>query len=298
MDSVTVIANVLGLAIGAGLNLYAAVLVTGLGIHYGWLTRLPAELNILGHPAVLAAAAVLYIAEFVADKVPFLTPFWDGVHTFIRPAGAALLAMGAAGGMDPLARTLAMLAAGTVALGAHSSKMGVRLVAHTTPEPATHAAISLAEDVSVVALLALVYQYPWVALPVLCALLAAMAVLLPFLWRVARFLVAGLRGPLRPSRPGAPGAGVRVFSRKVAGVPRLWPGELVVDGAATRFTFRRWGRVRTIVVGAPAPRPEWGFVFSVICCSGGASFYVTREWRGALTAQTPAAASPQTEEYR
>ena len=96
MDSVAVIANVLGLAIGAGLNLYAAVLVTGLGIHYGWLTRLPAELNVLGHPAVLATAAVLYLAEFVADKVPFLTPFWDGVHTFIRPAGAALLAMGAA----------------------------------------------------------------------------------------------------------------------------------------------------------------------------------------------------------
>jgi hypothetical protein len=50
METVSVITNVLGLAIGAGLNLYAAVLVTGLGIHYGWLTRLPAELNILSHP--------------------------------------------------------------------------------------------------------------------------------------------------------------------------------------------------------------------------------------------------------
>lgn len=298
METVSVITNVLGLAIGAGLNLYAAVLVTGLGIHYGWLTRLPAELNILSHPAVLTLAALLYAAEFVADKVPFFTPIWDGFHTFIRPAGAVLLALGVAGGMDPLPRTLIMLAAGTVALGAHSSKMGVRLMAHTTPEPTTHAAISIAEDVGVIALLALVYQYPWLALPVLLMLLAAMAVLLPFLWRVARFLVAALWGRLRPKRACAPGRGVRVFSRKTPGAPWLWPGELVVDGEQTRFLFRRWGRPRSIVVGPPAPRLEWGFVSSVVRCAGGASFYVTRDWREALSAQTPAAASAQTEGYR
>lgn len=298
METVPVIANVLGLAIGAGLNLYAAVLVTGLGIHYGWLTRLPAELNMLSHPVVLTLAAVLYAAEFVADKVPFVTPIWDGFHTFIRPAGAALLAMGVADGLDPLPRTLVMLAAGTVALGAHSSKMGVRLMAHATPEPATHATLSVAEDCSVIALLALVYEYPWVALPVLLVLLAAMAVLLPWLWRIARFLVAGLSGRLRPEQSGPPGRGVRVFSRKVPGAPRLWPGELVVDGEQTRFLFERWGRARSIVVGYPAARPEWGLVFSVVRCAGDASFYVARDWREALSAQTPAAASAQTEACR
>jgi hypothetical protein len=310
MLSVAVLSNVLGLAIGAGLNLYAAVLVTGLGIHYGWLTQLPAELQILGHPAVLIAAGVMYAAEFVADKVPFFTPIWDGIHTFIRPAGAALLALGATGDMDPVVRTLAMLAAGTVALGAHSSKMGVRLMAHTTPEPATHSALSIAEDVGVVALLALVYQYPWVALPVLLALLIGMAVLLPFLWRVAKFLVSGLWGRvtsifgLTPDAEAVPDwvpqqvQAVRVFSRKVKGAPRVWPGYLLLYGNQTQFTYKRWGRVRTIEVGDAEARPEWGFVFNVVRCSGGASFYVTKEWCPVLTSQTPGGASLQKAEYR
>ena len=50
-----------GLAIGAGLNLYAAVLVTGLGIRYGWLTNMPGELGLLAHPVVLIAAGVMYL---------------------------------------------------------------------------------------------------------------------------------------------------------------------------------------------------------------------------------------------
>jgi hypothetical protein len=78
----------------------------------------------------------------------------------------------------------------------------------------------------------------------------------------------------------------------------LWPGELVVDGEQTRFLFRRWGRARSIIVGYPAARPESGFVFSVIRCDGDASFYVTRDWRQAISAQTPAAASAQTEACR
>jgi hypothetical protein len=51
-------------------------------------------------------------------------------------------------------------------------------------------------------------------------------------------------------------------------------------------------------VGYPAARPESGFVFSVIRCDGDASFYVTRDWRQAISAQTPAAASAQTEACR
>ncbi len=310
MLSVGVITNVLGLAIGAGLNLYAAVLVTGLGIYYGWLTKLPTELHILAHPVVLIAAGLMYTAEFVADKVPFFTPIWDGVHTFIRPAGAALLALGATGDMDPRVRILAMLAAGTVALGTHSSKMGVRLMAHTTPEPATHSALSIAEDVGVVALLALVFQYPWVALPVLLVLLMGMAVLLPFLWRVTRFLVSGLWGRLTsifgwaPDRETIPAwvparvQAMRVFTRKLKGAPALWPGYLLLYGTQTQFAYRRWGRLRTIVLGDAEPRPEWGFVFNVVRCSGGASFYVTKDWCPILTSQTPGAASLRKLGYR
>ncbi len=309
MFSVAILTQVLGLAIGAGLNLYAAVILTGLGIRFGWLPSLSGDLQVLAHPAVLITAGILYVAEFIADKVPFFTPIWDAIHTFIRPVGGALLALGATTNLDPMVRTLAMLAAGTVALGAHSSKMGVRLLAHSTPEPITHSVISVAEDVGVVGLLLLVFQYPTIALPLIFVLLATMVVLLPSLVRSARFLLAGFWGKVVSLFDIVPFEGadswvpvgavmVRVFSRKVRGAPRLTPGYLLLYGNRTQFAFRRWGRTKTIDVGFPKPEALKGFVFDVATCSGGSSFYVTKEWSSGLTSQTPGGASLQKAECK
>jgi hypothetical protein len=280
MDNWSILSNVLGLAIGAGLNLYAAVLVTGLGIRYGWLEKMPGDLGLLAHPAVLITAAVLYTLEFVADKVPFVTPIWDGLHTFIRPVGGALLALGATAQMDPVVKLMAMLGAGTLALGAHSSKMGFRLMAHSTPEPASHSAISVAEDFGVVALLALAYAYPWVAIPLMLAIVVAIAAFLPLLLRVARFLMAGLAGRVSswlsvPPEEEVPGA-VRAYARRVKGVPRLAPGWF--HPATGEFHFRRWGTARQLQVGELEPGVEWGFVYNIARTSSGATFYLTKEW--------------------
>ena len=283
MDNWALLSKVLGLAIGAGLNLYAAMLVTGLGIRYGWLHDMPGELGLLAHPVVLIAAGVMYLAEFVADKVPFFTPIWDGIHTFIRPVGGALLALSATADMDPLVKVLAMLGAGTLALGTHSSKMGFRLMAHATPEPATHSVISVVEDFAVVGLLLLAYQYPWIALPVFAGIVVGIAVFLPLLFRIARFLLAGLFGRVMSwFSVEAAGGPVRVFARRVKGAPRLAAGWLVTETGV--FTFSRWGRKRELVLGALAPGVEWGVVFNVARTSDGSSFYLTKEWCATLAA--------------
>jgi hypothetical protein len=193
MKSTDVIASVLGLAVASGLNLYAAVLCVGLAMKMGWLAGMPAELNILTNTWVLGVAGALYAVEFIADKVPFITPIWDAVHTFIRPLGGALLAVGAAGDMDPMLRTVAGLVGGTVALGTHSTKMGVRLAAHAVPEPITHSAISVAEDFSVIGILLLAYQYPLVAIGVLGAALLAMAIAIPLLYKALKAMWRALR---------------------------------------------------------------------------------------------------------
>lgn len=196
MDWAQALSSLLGIGLASGLNVYAVVLTVGLAHRMGWLASLPPGLELLSHTVVLSFAGVLYLAEFIADKVPGFTPFWDGVHTFIRPAGAALLAMGAFGNLDPLPRTLAMLAAGGLALSSHATKMGTRLAAHAVPDPTTHSAISVAEDFSVVGIILLAYSYPWVALPILGAMLVGILFALPFLWRVLRFLVSTLLGRL------------------------------------------------------------------------------------------------------
>jgi hypothetical protein len=193
MDLTQGLSSLMGIGLASGLNLYAVVLTVGLAQRIGWLTGLPDGMAMLAHPAVIVTAALLYALEFFADKIPFITPFWDGLHTFIRPVGAALMALSAFGKLDPLTCVLAMLAAGGLALGSHATKMGTRLVAHATPEPLTHSAISIAEDFSVVGLILLAYNYPWIALPLLGLLCVGILIMIPLLYRTLRFAWQSLR---------------------------------------------------------------------------------------------------------
>lgn len=192
-----ILASVLGLSFAAGVNLYLSVLAIGLGIRLGWIANVPQDMQVLSHPVVLGLAGLLYTAEFIADKVPYVTPIWDAIHTVIRPVGGALLAMQAAAELHPVLQAAATLLGGSIALGAHSGKAGFRLLAHTTPEPATHSAISIAEDVGVISLVGLAYNYPEVAIAIVVALCILVAVFTPILLRVLRFLVAGVSGRIR-----------------------------------------------------------------------------------------------------
>ena len=183
MGSLQTLSGILGLSFVSGVNLYATILTVGLGLRYGWIHGLPDDLNILAHPVVLAVAGLFYAAEFIADKVPFFTPIWDAVHTVIRPLGAAALALGAASDMSPLMKIVATLVGGSVALSTHSTKMGVRLMAHSVPEPITHSVISIAEDVGVVSLAALAMTHPMIALPIVVVLLIVVFFLLRMAFR-------------------------------------------------------------------------------------------------------------------
>lgn len=186
MGSLTTLSGLLGLSFASGVNLYAAVLVVGLGIRYHLLQGLPAELAVLGHPLILGAATVMYLAEFFADKIPIVSALWDGVHTFVRPLGAVAMALAATSNLGPLEQTLVGLVGGTVALSSHATKMGVRLLAHGTGEPVTQAGMSVAEDVFAVSLVVLAAQYPYLALAVVVMLLIIIACLLPLIWKALR----------------------------------------------------------------------------------------------------------------
>jgi uncharacterized YccA/Bax inhibitor family protein len=63
----------LGMATGAaaasGLRLYGTIAALGLLHHLGIL-HLPGSLAVLCHLVIIGLAAPLYVAEFVADKVP------------------------------------------------------------------------------------------------------------------------------------------------------------------------------------------------------------------------------------
>lgn len=178
----------LGLASLAGLNLYLTVFLTGMLVRLDalHLTAKYQTLEVLGHDWVLISAGVLYAIEFCADKVPWLDSLWDSVHTLIRPIGGTILAMQTLGDLPPQVEVIGALLAGGAALTTHSAKAGTRLLANHSPEPASNIALSIAEDVTVVAGTLLMVMKPILALCVFTAVIIVLWLVLPRLFRVLR----------------------------------------------------------------------------------------------------------------
>lgn len=106
------------------------------------------HLQELVDPWVLGIATVAFLLEFLAHKIPWVDSLWDGFHTFIRPVGAAVRGITAAGGLDPTSCVVLGLLTGTVALTGHTAKAGTRLAVNHSPEPFSNIALSLGEDAS------------------------------------------------------------------------------------------------------------------------------------------------------
>jgi len=130
-------------------------------------------------------ALVLYVVEFVADKIPWVDSAWDAVHTLIRPVGGAFIAVASLGEATPMTEGLMALLGGAVAAGAHLTKAGTRAVVNTSPEPVSNWALSLAEDVFVVGLGILTLSYPVAAFGVAGVLVLLMLLFLGVISRAA-----------------------------------------------------------------------------------------------------------------
>ena len=152
----------MGFSFAAGLNLYATVAILGLASRFDWV-QLPPQFKVFDNDIVIGAAIVMYLIEFVADKVPWVDSIWDAVHTVIRPVGGALIAVATLGDASPTIQGLVALLGGSLAASTHFTKAGTRAVANASPEPFSNWILSLAEDVFVVGLGFVALKYPIVA---------------------------------------------------------------------------------------------------------------------------------------
>jgi hypothetical protein len=197
-DTTQLLALAAALGWASGVRLYAAVFLTGLAGHLGWLP-LPSGLQVLQQPPLLFVSGTLLAVEFVADKVPWVDSLWDSVHTFIRiPAGAAL-AYSVFGADQASWGVMAALLGGTLAATSHTAKTTTRAAVNTSPEPFSNIALSLAGDAMVPGMLWLSHGYPTAFFAVLAVVIVISLVVIFMLFRFLRGFLRRLRGHFAPA---------------------------------------------------------------------------------------------------
>ena len=185
VGAVEVIGLAASLSLLAGWRLYAVVLATGLAMRFG-LVDLPQQLGALDALAswwVIGAAGLGFVAEFFVDKLAWVDSLWDGLHSFIRPLGGALVALAVIDVSDPGWQAAAALVGGGAALLSHSAKTGTRAVVNASPEPFSNVAVSTTEDVVTAGGLWLALAHPLTAGIVALVLLLIAVALLGLSWR-------------------------------------------------------------------------------------------------------------------
>jgi hypothetical protein len=193
MDNYEALLATLALSMGAswasGINLYAALLVLGLGGSTGNID-LPPDLLVLQDPLVIGAAGLMYTVEFFADKTPGIDTGWDTLHTFIRIPAGVFLAAGAVGDVTPALEITAGILGGGLAATSHATKAGTRLLINTSPEPFSNWGASISEDIMVFAGLWAALNHPIVFLGLLVVFLCLVVWLMPRIWRLLKTIIS------------------------------------------------------------------------------------------------------------
>ena len=162
-----------GLGLGAGVNAYATLLVFGLIARWQPALFHDELARFFASTPALIVLAVLYLIEFVADKIPAVDHVWDVIHTFIRPVAGALVGWAAVSNTMPRgAVIIASIVAGSAALGAHATKATVRAASTTMTFGLGNPILSVFEDIFAFITAPLAIFLPWIVLALLVLVVA------------------------------------------------------------------------------------------------------------------------------
>lgn len=201
------IATALGLALASGFNAWAAVLVFG-GIARVDPIFLPGPMaEFLSAAPILTLAAVMFLAEFFADKIPRFDHAWSLVQTFLCPIAGAVLALASVPGKSGRVQLAAALLGAGVTLAAHVAKLTARFTSTAAVSGWSQITISIAEDVVAVCIAAVAIFAPEFSLPAVVAVVALMAILFGKVRHAVGILFFVVVHPRRALREAARGDG-------------------------------------------------------------------------------------------
>jgi len=191
MNSFGVLAQALGVAYAAGINVPATVAILGLAQRQGWIGHLPAGLDVVANPWIIGLAGSLYAIEFLLTLLPGLSSIWETMQTVIRPAAAAILAAATVYHLDPIMVVPAVLLGGGLAATTHGTKLGLRYAVDASPEPITNAMANLAELTTIASIAIAVWRHPYITLAVALLLLVLLMLLVRRIVLTLRRLLSG-----------------------------------------------------------------------------------------------------------
>lgn len=275
--------QLLGAAFACGLNLYLTVVVLGLAARFDLLTSLPPGMRGIENGVIIGLAAMLYVVGLIVDRVPGLDHIWEAAHTIIRPAAAGLLVGLTLMGTPLHVQLGGAVAAAVMALTAHGTKAGLRLIltprwidedGHLRPRRSlARTGLPIAEDLAAAAIALTAVLYPEIIVFVMGGSLLLLLVTGPRLWRAAmlglRAVLARMSGffgrpgwrsrsdlprGIRDALPAEPlGRGparvVRAAVRGLPGTGAYRAGWLVFTCDGPRFVYNSGFRARSTAIG-------------------------------------------------
>ena len=191
MNSLGVLAQALGVAYAAGINVPATVAILGLAQQRGWIGHLPAGLDVVGSPWIIGLASAIYGIEFLVTLIPGLASIWETIQTGVRPLAAAVLAAATVYHVDPLMIVPAVLLGGGLAATTHGTKLGLRYAVDASPEPVTNALANFGELTTIAAVAVAIWHHPYITLALALGLLALLILLVHRIVRTLRRLLSG-----------------------------------------------------------------------------------------------------------
>lgn len=194
------VATMVAVSFAAGLNVYATMATLGLLARFDVLA-LPGPIAFLSNEWVIGVSLVLFLIEFVADKIPVFDLVWNAMQTFIRVPAGAFLAWSSATSLSPAGQLLVAGAGATIALAAHGGKLAMRGAVTASPEPVSNIMLSLAEDLVAIGLTWFATEYPLLAASIALVLLVTIVLVVRWVWRALRASVRGWRRTTDPASP-------------------------------------------------------------------------------------------------
>lgn len=191
MNSLGILAQGLGVAYAAGINVPATVAVLGLAQRQGWIGHLPAGLDVVATPWIILLASTIYLIEFLVTLLPGLASIWETFQSLVRPVAAAFLAAATVYHVDPTMTVPAVLLGGGLAATTHGTKLGLRYAVDASPEPVTNALANIAELTTITSVALAVWHHPYLTLGLALVLLVILILVVRRIVLTLRKLLSG-----------------------------------------------------------------------------------------------------------